>query len=755
MNSANDELLNRLRAIFAVEAQEHAQAMSSALIELEKTPSEKDRERLMETVFRGAHSLKGAARSVNRADIEILSHALETLLATVRSQKADLSPAWFDLLYEAVDRLGRLVETDSEQSTVDLSPLIHRLERASEGDFAPPAEPVASVRIVSPAAEGEPEAKEKPAEADTVRISTARLDALLRQAEELLGAKLAMNQFTDELRTITRTLAGRKRAWSRLYPEMRALRGESNGHGGPNGHGAQTRKLMEWLDQTQDFLDAMEHQVSTLQQRVEQERRSLGSQVDTLLSDMKQTLMFPISSLLDLVPKLVRDLARDQGKEVEVVIRGEHLEVDRRILEAMKDPLIHLIRNSLDHGIEAPAERVRKGKPPRGAVLVSVSPRNGDKVELAIADDGAGIDLKMVQAAAVRQGLLSSEEAERTDEETLRSLIFQSGLSTSPIITTLSGRGLGLAIVRERVDQLGGIIAVETYPGAGTTFRITLPVTLATFRGVLVQVADHRVLLPTASVERVLRVGMEEIKTVENRESLTLDGRPVSLVRLAAALDLPLSPPSSEPGRYLPAVMLATAEQRLAVLVDEILGEQEVLVKSLGPQLPRVRNVAGATILGTGQVVPVVNVADLMKSAVRAGGIVPPASVPVEAPEEGRRAILVVEDSITARTLLKNILEAAGYEVATAVDGMDGFTQLKSGDFDLVVSDVDMPRLNGFGLTAKIRSDPAVADTPVVLVTALESREDREQGIGVGANAYLVKSSFDQSNLLEVIQRFI
>ena len=335
-------------------------------------------------------------------------------------------------------------------------------------------------------------------------------------------------------------------------------------------------------------------------------------------------------------------------------------------------------------------------------------------------------------------------------------LIFQSGVTTSPIITDVSGRGLGLAIVREKVENLGGTISFETNLGSGTIFRIALPLTLATFRGVIIQLAEHLFVLPTANVERVVRISRDEIRTVENRETIELNGQVVSLVRLEEVLDLSRRKKPTHSIESQPAVVIASGEKRIAFAVDEILNEQEVLQKNLGKQLSRVRNVAGAAVLGTGNVASILNALDLIKSAVRmSSAAVKTALAPSEIKEAKRQSLLVVEDSITARMLLKNILETAGYAVTTAVDGIDAFTQLKSEEFDLVVSDVDMPRMNGFDLTIKIRKDKKLADIPVVLVTALESREDRERGIEVGANAYIVKSSFDQSNLQEIIKRLI
>jgi two-component system chemotaxis sensor kinase CheA len=295
-------------------------------------------------------------------------------------------------------------------------------------------------------------------------------------------------------------------------------------------------------------------------------------------------------------------------------------------------------------------------------------------------------------------------------------------------------------------------VAIESRRGFGTTIRMTLPLTMATFRGVLIESAQRLFIVPTAQVERVTRFKPQDVQTVEGRRTLQFNANAVSLVDLAEVLQLPPAQHRPDAPPATPVLILGAGEQRVAFAVDAVLDEREVLVKTLPKPLSRVRNIAGATVLGSGEVAPILNVSDLLKSARTAGAAprAPPASAPAQRPT---KKILVVEDSITSRMLLKGILESAGYEVKTAIDGIDGFTALRTEHFDLVVSDVEMPRMNGFDLTARIRADRTLAEVPVVLVTALESREDRERGIDVGANAYLVKSSLDQSNLLEALRR--
>jgi two-component system chemotaxis sensor kinase CheA len=334
-------------------------------------------------------------------------------------------------------------------------------------------------------------------------------------------------------------------------------------------------------------------------------------------------------------------------------------------------------------------------------------------------------------------------------EHDLTRLVFRSGISTSPVVTDVSGRGLGLAIVQEKVEGLGGSIDVASRPGAGTSFRLLLPVTLASLRGVVVSTAGQSFVIPTAGIERVERVGRDAIRSVENRDTVHLNGHTLSVVRLADLLEL--ERPAATAEASVPLLVLAAGGERIAVAVDRIELEQEVLLKDLGGRIVRARNVSGVTMLSSGQLAPVLNVSDLIQSS--RGVSLQGTAARAEPQPAAATSVLVVEDSITARSLLKNILEASGYQVRTAVDGIDALTTLRVEPVDIVVSDVEMPRMNGFDLTARIRADRALAGIPVILVTALDSREHRERGIEVGASAYIVKSKFDQAGLLQAIRR--
>ena len=785
-----EEFLIRLLATFKIEAEEHVSGIYAGLIELEKQhPPERQKE-IIEVIFREAHSLKGAARSVNLIHVELVCQSLESLFAGLKRGDLVFSTALFDLLNDAMDLVNRLLSLpDASLTTEDraaVQVVKQRLSDAAKGKITAlergersaangpaPKRTAAPAPAPAPAPEREPGKRPEPSRendpgpasapageavpplrsqteaartreagrgavgAETVRIPAAKLDALLLTAEELVAAKLAARQHA----TLARELKALFDAWQEQSSRIKT--------------DVAVNALKEYRDLDRRFGRELEGKLSTLAKSTEEDARSIAGLVDSLLEETKGIMMLPFSSVLDTFPKLVRDIAREQGKEIDFAVQGGEIEIDKRILQEIKTPLIHLVRNCIDHGMDDAEARKRLGKGAKGSLRITVNQKDSGKVEIMVSDDGAGIDLDRVRESAVRLGLVVPEQAATLGREETLNLIFESGISTSPLITTVSGRGLGMAIVREKVEKLGGAISVRTKAGEGTSFGILLPLSLATFRAILIETGGQVFAVPTVNVERIVAVARDEIRTVEMRETVPLNGAAVSLVRLDQVLELVPRGDDGEQSLQL-AMVVAAGEKLLAFAIDRLLDEDEILLKGLGRQLSRVRNIAGATVLGSGRVVPILNVSDLVKSVLKstaAGFRVPPA-VPGE--RGGRKqSILVVEDSITARTLFVNILESSGYEITAAVDGLDAVGKLSEGEFDLVVTDIAMPRMNGFELTERIRADRKYAELPVVIVTGLESAEDKKRGVEVGANAYLVKSSFDQSNLVEVIQRLI
>jgi two-component system, chemotaxis family, sensor kinase CheA len=455
---------------------------------------------------------------------------------------------------------------------------------------------------------------------------------------------------------------------------------------------------------------------------------------------------------------MVRDLARHQAKEVQLIIEGGETTADKRILEEMKDPLMHMIRNAIDHGLEAPDERQRCGKPRLGTIRLRARLTPSSLV-IEVADDGRGLDLERIKLTALKRRLRREEELAAMTSGQIQALIFAPGFSTSPLVTDISGRGVGLDVVGANVERLKGNIEVESSLGHGCTLRICLPRALAATR-VLIVMADRRsYALPIEYVHTTRLVSPQEVFPIEGMETIVVDGRPVSLAHLSALLGISSQvagakegkPPESDNPR--PCLVLTVGEDQIGLFVDALLDEQEIVVKPHSAILKRVRNVSGATILGTGEVCMVLNPLDLVQSVrQRPARMLREASHPKPLK---KHVILLVEDSITTRTQEKRILESAGYEVVAAVNGVDALQKLSSQAFDAVISDVEMPSMDGLTLTERIRREPKYNELPIILVTSLASEEDKRRGIEVGANAYIAKPTFDQGLLLDTLRRCI
>ncbi|SDB01856.1 two-component system, chemotaxis family, sensor kinase CheA [Desulfonatronum thiosulfatophilum] len=815
MPLSDHEFLLRLRKTFAVEADEYLRTIVRGLVEIERQDDSTQSKQAVEEVFRAAHSMKGAAHTVDMGGIGTVCHSLENIFLALKNNKLTLHGEDYDILQRTVDVLGAMLASPNAAEQIPDDELLATLDQivARRGDpslpnpsatprskafpadipvraegVPEPAKPVQPVprtqndeplsfpeqplssaeqtdaavepqrnppvaTAPEPATETSPAlpAPETPPDptAETIRISARKLDSILLRTEELVSIKLALEQRTQDLADILALLGPWKRRWSQLEGTAKRTSRRFEGNGSTP-EDKDLRTMLQSWDWNQSRLMELEEGLDAMRGALIAQTRGAGQLIADLLETTKSVLMFPAAALVDVLPRTVRNIARAQGKEALFTSSGTDIEVDKRILERIKDPLVHLVRNCIDHGLEPPEIRRNHGKTEIGTIRVAFSQIRGNLLQIVVSDDGAGMDVLKIRDIALKRGLISQEEAQNLDEQATLKLILRSGISTSRIITDISGRGLGMAIVLEAVENLGGDIQIQSFPHRGSVFRITLPMSMAGFRGLLVSEYGQTFVLPVAHVQSTLRLPRDAVFTLEGRDGIAFQGAHLPLLRLGQVLKmapLPDSPPASS---HITVVVLQAGRQQMAFSVDAVLNEQEILIKSLGRQLVRVRNVSGAAVLGSGRLSPVLNVNDLLRSAVR---IASPTRAAPTSPEKPRLKILVAEDSITSRTLLKNILTAAGYEVRVAVDGAAAWEALHQTRFDLVVSDVEMPELNGFDLTSRIRSDKNTAHLPVVLVTSLESRRDKERGIDVGADAYIVKSSFDQGNLLEVLRR--
>lgn len=759
MTNNKDALKQRLLQAFRDEALERLQTLEDALARIQQSPGSVDAD--IESVFREVHSLKGAARAVGLTRIEQLCQVWESLLSALKKQRLAPVDEHWSLSRQAVKTVRQMVREGGSAEPAQAETLRQAFAQALLGDATTRVKPAATVVSGQEAAGAAPESKDsvepKPqtqAPSDPIegqlRVSVQRLDGLLFHVEELQQLKLSL----DELAVASGDDAHGFPVWRSNRHDLTAAARQLKNRIEDLDPGlrAPLQSVLDFTDWSGDFLEQWEYRVRQQSERLEGLARELVSVSDRMRREFQQLMVLPCRLLVEGIPAMVQDLADDLGKTIRLEVRGDDLQVDKRILDELRSPFQHLLRNAIDHGLETSELRRERGKDPVGRLSVTFSQETGETFELCVRDDGAGLVSDDLRERALASGLVTAEEAEAWTEEQLRQLIFMSGFSTSELITDLSGRGLGLAIVQEKVERLGGEVRVETRPGEGTAFVLRLPATLATYRALLVRTADQLVAIPAQVVERVLRLPAYEVAAMENRLTVTLDERVLPLWRLAELLELGGDTTIRAPQR-LSLVVLRVGETTFALLVDEVLDDQEITVKSLGRQLKRVRNVLGATLLGDGRIVPLLHPQDLLKSARQTNAAPLHRGDGDEADATTR--VLVAEDSVTSRGLLKAILESAGYEVVTAVDGLEGWALLKQSEFDLLVSDIEMPRLDGFALTERIRDDRHLKDLPVVLVTALQSAEDRERGLDAGANAYIVKSGFDQSNLLDVIRRLL
>ncbi|MEO5379144.1 MAG: hybrid sensor histidine kinase/response regulator [Magnetococcus sp. DMHC-6] len=574
---------------------------------------------------------------------------------------------------------------------------------------------------------------------DTIRVEPRKLDRLLNQAGELSVVKTRIKRRLLELEEVILQ-------WEEVT-RVSSLAGEG-----------QTEKVAGDRSLLIPGLESLGGQLRRIRHALYEDEAGLDLVARELEERIRNLRLLPLTTIFNLFPRMVRDLARQQGKQVELVVEGGETTADKRIIEELKSPLTHLVRNAIDHAMELPAQRVERGKAEVGILLLKAS-RTPTHVVVELIDDGRGLDAQAIKETAIRKKLYTESQLEGFTMAQLYALIFLPGFSTSQMVTDLSGRGVGLDAVRVNVERLKGVVLVDSIPGKGCSFTIRLPITLATTPVFIVSEYGQTFAIPVDFVQTVRRVPSGEVFSLEGRDTLLLDGLPVSVGRLGHLLRLapPAKRGSDQKETHIPCIFLVYGEERLGLFVDELVSEQEIVLKAHGAILKRVRNISGATILGSGEVCMVLNPQDLIrtiqKQTIFGSGV-------EQSAEEGlvlkiQKKVLLVEDSITTRTQEKRILEEAGYQVEVAVDGLDALNKLGKNTFDAIISDVQMPNLDGLALTEKIRTNKIYQNIPIILVTSLASDEDMRRGLEVGANAYITKPAFDQRIFLETLERLI
>ncbi len=723
--------------LFREEARSHAANLTAGLLELERDPANAQR---IEPLMRAAHSLKGAARIVGLDLAVRLAHELEDAFVAAQSGRIRIAPAEVDIFLRGADQLAALSEQDLSEwartrvaEVTQLTATIGSIARG-QGIATPIIVKVQpQLAVVARSEETAPASTTPPAEPPASAESVVRVTAQsLNRLMSLAGESLVLARW--------------------LQPFAMSL--------------AQLKKHQDLLADRLDFCADHSAAMNDARKQVTICRQVLGDRIaefethagaaedlnTRLYREVIVSRMRPFADGIHAFPRLVRDTARTLGKSARLEIIGATTEVDRDILEKLEAPLTHLLRNSVDHGLEAPETRLAANKQAEGFVRIEARHRAG-MLAITVTDDGAGIDIEKIRGKIIERRLATAEMVARMNEPEVLEFLFLPGFSTAGRVTEVSGRGVGLDVVLDTVRKVGGSVRITTRLGAGTTFHLQLPITLSVLRAVLVEIAGEPYAFPHNRIDRLLRVPRTDVQSLEHRQYIIVDGSNVGLVLAAQLFDLPANPPTDE---LLPILLLSDASGTYGLIVEAFVGEQDLVVRPLDPRLGKVPNISAAAILDDGAPVLIADVEDMIRSTdqfIQSGML--RRCDRAEAGPTSRKRVLVVDDSITVREVQRQILRTHGYDVEVAVDGQDGWNKLRADQFDLVISDIDMPRMNGLEFVRRIRDDYGLKELPVVIVSYKDRGEDRLRGLEAGANSYLTKSSFHDDTFLDAVAALI
>ena len=727
-----------LADLFRVEAQSQVAKLTAGLIALEEgvTPDQ------LEELMRAAHSLKGAARIVGHDSVVRVAHELEECFVEAQAGRLELTPVRVDVLLRAVDVLATAAaleadETQRPETDVAVDSVIDALRGVATMvavDGTSPAERAAA-KGAPPRGAGAGAAESAAAPSTGVRDNTERLLSL---AGEALVASRALTSHTGSDAEARRADRGVERA---LDDVRSALTAHAATEDAIRALGALQRVIADTVTRRRDRaaeLDAVGQRVSDI--------------VSHVYQGVLDARMRPFGDGVAGMPRMLRDTARELGRDVRLVLVGESTPVDREVLRRLEAPLGHLIRNAVDHGIGSPADRERLGKPARGTVRVEAR-HAGGRLLVTVEDDGKGIDLEAVRSRVVQRGLADAVAAGEMSELELTHFLFLPGFTLRDEVTAISGRGVGLDAVFTAVREIGGDVRIAAVPTGGTRFELQLPLTLSVVRALVVEIAAESYAFPLARVHRLVRVERGDIASAEGRQHFPLDDSQIGLVWAHQLLG------TAAPGAADTESVVVVGEQDalLGVVVDRFLGEHELVLRGIDSRLGKVQDVGGVALLPDGTPTLVLDVDDLVRSAANlaAGGRLDSVTQAPASEASRRKRVLVVDDSLTVRELERKMIEGQGYAVDVAVDGMDAWNAVRTGQYHLVLTDVDMPRMDGIELVSRIKADPLLRGIPVMIVSYKDRDEDRRRGMDAGADYYLTKGSFYDETMLRAIEDFI
>ncbi|VVO09608.1 Sensor histidine kinase RcsC [Pseudomonas fluorescens] len=747
-----------LLELFSLEAEAQTQVLSAGLLALERNPTQADH---LESCMRAAHSLKGAARIVGVDSGVSVAHVMEDCLVSAQEGRLLLRPEHIDALLQGTDLLMRIATPASAPQPADIEAYVALMGQLLDPSAAPipvAATVMAELQMAAPTAVEPTSAPsiEAPVEtSDPVprknRRTTEGGERVLRVTAERLNSLLDLSSKslveTQRLKPHLATMQRLKRMQNNGLRALENLNVHLKEH-------ALSLEALEALEDARRLLSESQQLLAEKNAELDEFAWQASQRAQVLYDTALACRMRPFADVLSGQARMVRDLGRSLGKQVRLEIEGEKTQVDRDVLEKLEAPLTHLLRNAVDHGIETPEQRLLKGKPEEGLIRLRASHQAGLLV-LELSDDGNGVDLEKVRRSIVARQLSPAETAAQLSEEELLTFLFLPGFSLRDTVTEVSGRGVGLDAVQHMVRQLRGAVELEQTAGEGSRFHLEVPLTLSVVRSLVVEVGEEAYAFPLAHIERMCDLERDDIVQVEGRQHFWHEGRHVGLVAASQLLNRPASQNSSE---TLKVVVIREREAIYGVAVERFVGERTLVVLPLDERLGKIQDISAGALLDDGSVVLIVDVEDMLRSVdklLNTGRLERIARHGNQAAEAARKRVLVVDDSLTVRELQRKLLLNRGYDVAVAVDGMDGWNALRSEDFDLLITDIDMPRMDGIELVTLLRRDNRLQSLPVMVVSYKDREEDRRRGLDAGADYYLAKASFHDDALLDAVVELI
>ncbi|PAA11679.1 hybrid sensor histidine kinase/response regulator [Pseudomonas fragi] len=752
-----------LLELFSLEAEAQTQVLNEGLLALERNPTQADQ---LEACMRAAHSLKGAARIVGVDAGVSVSHVMEDCLVSAQEGRLYLQREHIDALLQGTDLLMRIATPGNTVTPQDIDAYVAHMNElldpsAPTARVAPPEFDVSQLLLMPEPAAPEP-ALEAPVQAQAepevvpepvrrpqrltesgervLRVTAQRLNSLLDLSSKSLVETQRLKPFLVSLQRLKRMQSTNLRAMDTLNEQLKVT--------------GISHEAVEALADARRILSESQHLLSEQTAELDEFCWQAGQRAQLLYDTALACRMRPFADVLVGQERMVRDLGRALGKQIRLEIEGEKTQVDRDVLEKLEAPLIHLLRNAVDHGIEPPEQRLLAGKPAEGLIRLRISHQAGLLV-LELSDDGAGVDLDRLRRTIVERQLSTESTVAQLSEEELLTFLFLPGFSLRDTVTEVSGRGVGLDAVQHMVRLLRGAIVLEHTPQHGSRFHLEVPLTLSVVRSLVVEVADEAYAFPLAHIERMRDLQPDDIVQLEGRQHFWHEGRHVGLV---AASQLLQRQPSQSDDETLKVVVIRERDAVYGVAVERFIGERTLVVLPLDPRLGKVQDISAGALLDDGSPVLIVDVEDMLRSVdklLNTGRLERIDRRNRHTAELTRKRILVVDDSLTVRELQRKLLINRGYEVAVAVDGMDGWNALRAEHFDLLITDIDMPRMDGIELVTLLRRDSRLQSMPVMVVSYKDREEDRRRGLDAGADYYLAKASFHDDALLDAVVELI